>query len=891
MIGKVSTDSQSTTQPIADTESKKHIGGDWWEIIDSASGYPYYLHNSTGVSQWTWPEDLPYSAKQTNTNSNMSREELSSWGRDSRSIGHTAVTGNTQTLQNDISSLGRNQTKIMPIGNARNNNNVPETSVEAAEETYTPDTTDFIFELFSGTSGMVITCLLMFIFTSSSVALVFELRGNKCATRPSRIKHYPGGSAQAVNNISNASRTLHYPRTDTKAINNDINALNTLYYQLNSGTCNETGGRLIKNEYECDDAAVTLQISLSDHNSGVHKSCSEYFCRNSAVQNARISCSENYIGCYFRSYDSGKTKLWYGIHTDHEQKQKCGYYDGVQRTCVCAKEVGVASPEVLPKTFSNYSYGHIAMVWVVFFFFCCCLPSFNVCGHRRCCCAIVWKANSTKELRDKIQQRKEEADKAMELYGVTVYTDPKYLASWAVLLPEERPFLEKVLIDLMDAMRKLETMFGDYVFDDVYRKTTLQRAHFINRLSSISSVRTADRLSDPKFEGKREPILQLFRQILENENRAVLDAVQQISTRIYSKISGIQTEAEKKKSEEDKENAKQWAEFYEKDSQEAAKNGYNKSHYDAWLINPNAHLELLGNQVYQHVPQDFKNSERNLIYFKKLSADVQKVFRDATKLIKDDDFKMYLTDFVDHNTCRAEVPEDHRYVDDDETGESHPDINDRIYLIDIKRFSFADYLVAKGITVQSKFHKTILNLVNGLKTRGVLGLQTRPAPHKKYVRFNLKAEEYKREGVPKPCEQAIKDTVRITIECKDNSAMCAAQSSLEESPLFKSAVTKDRRSEPSCRDVLQVVWFEGLLCEVQFHFADILPLKKFSHAAYKLSRTQTRDLLPFTDLFEFPVYIGQKKTFENFYSKLDIDIWGTEQQYTIAQMNKQRGFD
>ena len=124
MIGKVSTDSQSTTQPIADTESTKHIGGDWYEIIDPATGYPYYLHNSTGFSQWTWPEDIPYnSAKQTSTNSNMSQEELSSWGRDSRIIGHTAVTGNTQTLQNDISSLGRNQTKIMPIGNARNNNN------------------------------------------------------------------------------------------------------------------------------------------------------------------------------------------------------------------------------------------------------------------------------------------------------------------------------------------------------------------------------------------------------------------------------------------------------------------------------------------------------------------------------------------------------------------------------------------------------------------------------------------------------------------------------------------------------------------------------------------------------------------------------------------------
>ena len=60
------------------------------------------------------------------------------------------------------------------------------------------------------------------------------------------------------------------------------------------------------------------------------------------------------------------------------------------------------------------------------------------------------------------------------------------------------------------------------------------------------------------------------------------------------------------------------------------------------------------------------------------------------------------------------------------------------------------------------------------------------------------------------------------------------------------------REEPSCRDVLQVVLFDGLLCEVQFHFKDTLPLKAFSHAAYNIKRPQDQDLSAFDTVFEFP---------------------------------------
>ena len=37
---------------------KGDIGGDWCELLDPVSGHLYYLHNSTGISQWTWPENV-----------------------------------------------------------------------------------------------------------------------------------------------------------------------------------------------------------------------------------------------------------------------------------------------------------------------------------------------------------------------------------------------------------------------------------------------------------------------------------------------------------------------------------------------------------------------------------------------------------------------------------------------------------------------------------------------------------------------------------------------------------------------------------------------------------------------------------------------------------------
>jgi len=59
---ETSTESQTVKQAMC-TTPKGNIGGDWCELIDPASGHLYYLDNSTGMSQWTWPDSIPLSNK------------------------------------------------------------------------------------------------------------------------------------------------------------------------------------------------------------------------------------------------------------------------------------------------------------------------------------------------------------------------------------------------------------------------------------------------------------------------------------------------------------------------------------------------------------------------------------------------------------------------------------------------------------------------------------------------------------------------------------------------------------------------------------------------------------------------------------------------------------
>ena len=90
-------------------------------------------------------------------------------------------------------------------------------------------------------------------------------------------------------------------------------------------------------------------------------------------------------------------------------------------------------------------------------------------------------------------------------------------------------------------------------------------------------------------------------------------------------------------------------------------------------------------------------------------------------------------------------------------------------------------------------------------------------------------------------------------------------------------ITKDRRDEPSCRDVLQVVRrrSDGFLFEVQFHYASVFPLKVFSHAAYNICRPEDKNLTAFTTIFKFPAIDMQDASPGDVRCKLHLDGDGT----------------
>ena len=100
-----------------------------------------------------------------------------------------------------------------------------------------------------------------------------------------------------------------------------------------------------------------------------------------------------------------------------------------------------------------------------------------------------------------------------------------------------------------------------------------------------------------------------------------------------------------------------------------------------------------------------------------------------------------------------------------------------------------------------------------------------------------------------PHVRHLKDVLRCTLVLADHTALGRAHAALLAK--FTAVGTKDRRLLPP-RDVLQTVWFEGVIVEVQFHFAAPLALKVFSHAAYNISRVQTADLMGIDQLFNYP---------------------------------------
>ena len=129
------------------------------------------------------------------------------------------------------------------------------------------------------------------------------------------------------------------------------------------------------------------------------------------------------------------------------------------------------------------------------------------------------------------------------------------------------------------------------------------------------------------------------------------------------------------------------------------------------------------------------------------------------------------------------------------------------------------YLLAQHLTVSACFHAQMHALLSPhgeyravrMKT---LAQCTKKTSHKGgYSAAALKAEGLE---VRDPLCRHLKDVLRCTLVLADHAALSKAHATLlaEHAPVG----TKDRRLLPS-RDVLQTVWFEGLIVEVQFHFA------------------------------------------------------------------------
>ena len=362
-----------------------------------------------------------------------------------------------------------------------------------------------------------------------------------------------------------------------------------------------------------------------------------------------------------------------------------------------------------------------------------------------------------------------------------VLAGDKYTPGWALLRLDEQKRLEATILELKIAMQKLQGVLTNWLFDE---------SNWEDRGEYGKGVSGA--LDKQEFAASREPVLVLFRAIRANQALAVMKLVQDLTTRVYSEISGSPT--------------------------------------------PIASSTVAGETVYQVVPPLFEGEIGDHVFkFNEAPADIQQVFREAALLLKGG----FEPCGLGHDAGVLSVED----AEEDNMAQ------------------YCYYLVAQGILRQQRYHDAVAAAVAAIEN-----VEFRPAPHKKNARTVGKAKEYENEGVPLPAERAMKDTVRCSIVCQDHASLVAAHAALL--AVFTGKITKDRREEPSCRDVLQVVEFEGFLCEVQFHFAATLPLKVFSHAAYNVQRPEDINLNGLKTIFEIPINNMEKESRDNVSCKL-----------------------
>jgi hypothetical protein len=387
--------------------------------------------------------------------------------------------------------------------------------------------------------------------------------------------------------------------------------------------------------------------------------------------------------------------------------------------------------------------------------------------------------------------------------------EKKFTPGWKVLTPKERISLEKDLFKFKQRIDTLTALTEDFVYDSSHWHEDSDYGNVIDYGKSVLEA-----LKHPDYKDKHAPVLTLFRRIRSHEAWAVLTKVNLLATRVYNDVPEI-------------------------------------IHGTPGIIK-----EVVGESLYQHVPAMFNGKSGNAVFqFTECPPDIQEVFQQAAALLESgfepcgggwQDLVVGVRNVVKHNQAR-----------------------------------YTHYLASKGFLIQKRFHDAVSSIVRDTCTcMPVFGIECSPRFHKKSLQYTGKVVMYKKtlderyqwnsiedtntEKVPLPAERAVKDSVRCTIICIDHPSLRAAHAAILASPLFEGKVTKDRREEPTCRDVLQVVLFEGMLCEIQFHFKDVLPLKVFTRAAYKIRRTQDEDMSDFDTLFDFPIVQMEEQSREKY---------------------------
>ncbi|KAJ1455238.1 hypothetical protein M885DRAFT_520533 [Pelagophyceae sp. CCMP2097] len=149
-----------------------------------------------------------------------------------------------------------------------------------------------------------------------------------------------------------------------------------------------------------------------------------------------------------------------------------------------------------------------------------------------------------------------------------------------------------------------------------------------------------------------------------------------------------------------------------------------------------------------------------------------------------------------------------------------------------------DFLLCKSLVISAPFHRTMAQL---------FGTKWVPAKMKSFERCWVKCGHDYRE-CSRPESKHLKDVLRGTVRCETQQDVVELRGLVVQH--FGDFGLKDRRHEDGTFDVLQIICFQGLLCEVQFHFAAVLDLKAFSHAAYNIIRVDAQNCYAMQELFE-----------------------------------------